>query len=136
MGGDARNQFRCARPARNDDGAARLAFAQSLFAIRKGDAGRLLHAAVAGDALAVENGPDVAIEIDRRRVTPARPRQEYECAAYQQHTRQERTGDIGSPPQRPDLFYFLSGYQRGGSRFKQRPARGYWPGPLYAARAR
>ena len=107
MRGDARDQLGRAGVARNDDGAAGLAFAQSLFALGEGDAGRLFHPAMAGDALAVENRPYVAVEIHGRWLAPARPRQEHERTANQQHTRQKRTGEFGSPPQRrgPVLFF-------------------------------
>jgi hypothetical protein len=94
---------------------------------------------MAGDALAVENRPYVAVEIHGRRLAPARPRQEHERTAHQQRTRQKRTGDFGSPPQRRGPVLFFDRISEAPVQAKSMAACGFtgpghdmWPGPAKA----
>ena len=66
IGDDARDHFRLLRFPGHHDGFPRLAFSENLIAENERNLARLLDAAVAGDAVLVEDGLDVAREVDSR----------------------------------------------------------------------
>jgi hypothetical protein len=58
-------EFRRLRTPRDDHGVSRFTDTQGLLALEEGDPGRLLDPAMTARAMAAEDRPDIAVEIDR-----------------------------------------------------------------------
>ena len=111
LGGDPRHQFGSSRAARNHRRAPRLAAAQNLVAIGKGNAAGLFHSAMTGDAMAVEDRADVAIEVDllhRGTIRPVKARPDT-AADRQTCQRGRQCQAFACPPHAvpPDSFALL-----------------------------